>query len=104
MAGGQEIAPGKTLLIFDEVQEFPRARAAIKYLVADGRYHYLETGSLISIQENVADIVIPSEEDHVKMYEDKGMDRKEAMKAAAADRGVTKRDIYSYLEKNRSKC
>ena len=43
-------------------------------------------------------------EDHVKMYEDKGMDRKEAMKAAAADRGVTKRDIYSYLEKNRPKC
>ena len=59
---------GDTLFIFDEVQEFPRARTAIKYLVADGRYHYLETGSLISIQENVADIVIPSEEDHVKMY------------------------------------
>ena len=50
------------------MQEFPRARAAIKYLVADGRYHYLETGSLVSIQENVSDIVIPSEEDHVKMY------------------------------------
>ena len=59
---------GETLFIFDEVQEFPRARAAIKYLVADGRYHYLETGSLIFIQENVADIVVPSEEDHVKMY------------------------------------
>ena len=59
---------GETLFIFDEVQEFPRARAAIKYLVADGRYHYLETGSLISIQENVAHIVIPSEEDHIKMY------------------------------------
>ena len=50
---------GETLFIFDEVQEFPRARAAIKYLVADGRYHYLETGSLVSIQENVANIVIP---------------------------------------------
>ena len=50
------------------MQEFPRARAAIKYLVADGRYHYLETGSLVSIQENVSDIVIPSEEDNVKMY------------------------------------
>lgn len=59
---------GETLFIFDEVQEFPRARAAIKYLVADGRYHYLETGSLVSIQENVSHIVIPSEEDHVKMY------------------------------------
>lgn len=59
---------GETLFIFDEVQEFPRARAAIKYLVADGRYHYLETGSLVSIQENVSNIVIPSEEDHIKMY------------------------------------
>ena len=59
---------GETLFILDEVQEFPRARAAIKYLVADGRYHYLETGSLISIQENVSHIVIPSEEDHIKMY------------------------------------
>ena len=59
---------GETLFIFDEVQEFPRARAAIKYLVADGRYHYLETGSLVSIRENVAQIVIPSEEAHVKMY------------------------------------
>ena len=59
---------GETLFIFDEVQEFPRARAAIKYLVADGRYHYIETGSLVSIRENVAKIVIPSEEEHVKMY------------------------------------
>ena len=58
---------GETLFIFDEVQEFPRARAAIKYLVEDGRYHYLETGSLVSIQENVSHIVIPSEEDHIKM-------------------------------------
>ena len=59
---------GETLFIFDEVQEFPRARAAIKYLVEDGRYHYLETGSLVSIQENVKNIVIPSEEDHIKMH------------------------------------
>ena len=59
---------GETLFIFDEVQEFPRARAAIKYLVADGRYHYLETGSLVSVQENVSNIVIPSEEEHIKMY------------------------------------
>lgn len=58
----------KTLIIFDEVQLFPRARAAVKYLVADGRYDYLETGSLMSIKKNVNDIVIPSEERHLKMY------------------------------------
>ena len=58
----------ESLIIFDEVQRFPRARESIKYLVADGRYDYLETGSLISIRENVKDIVIPSEERHVKMY------------------------------------
>jgi len=59
--------PGESVIIFDEVQLFPRARAAIKYLVADGRYHFIETGSLISIKANVADIVIPSEERHLKM-------------------------------------
>lgn len=58
----------KSLIIFDEVQMFPHARAAIKYLVADGRYDYIETGSLISVKENVKDIVIPSEERSIKMY------------------------------------
>ena len=58
----------ESLIIFDEVQLFPRARAAIKYLVADGRYDYMETGSLMSIRKNVQDIVIPSEERHIKMY------------------------------------
>ena len=58
----------RSVLIFDEVQRFPRAREAIKYLVADGRYDYIETGSLISIKENVKDIVIPSEERHLKMF------------------------------------
>lgn len=57
-----------TLIIFDEVQLFPKARSAIKYLVADGRYDYLETGSLMSIKKNVKDILIPSEERHLKMY------------------------------------
>ena len=57
-----------SLIIFDEVQMFPRARAAIKYLVEDGRYDYLETGSLMSIRRNIKDIVIPSEERHMKMY------------------------------------
>ena len=58
----------ESLIIFDEVQLYPRARSAIKYLVADGRYDYIETGSLVSINENVKDILIPSEEQHLKMY------------------------------------
>lgn len=58
----------ETLIIFDEVQEFPRARGAIKYLVADGRYDYIETGSLMSIKKNVQDALIPSEEHHVNLY------------------------------------
>ena len=65
---GVRLYEGDTLFIFDEVQEFPRARAAIKYLVEDGRYHFIETGSLMSIVENVTGIVIPSEEDSIKMY------------------------------------
>ncbi len=63
-----QLYPRESLIIFDEVQLFPRARAAIKYLVADGRYDYIETGSLVSIKANVSDIVIPSEERHIKMY------------------------------------
>ena len=59
---------GNSLIVFDEVQKFPRAREAIKYLVADGRYHYIETGSLISINKNVKDIVIPSEERRIQMF------------------------------------
>ena len=62
------LVPGNSVIIFDEVQRFPRAREAIKYLVKDGRFHYIETGSLISIRKNVRDIVIPSEEYHVKMF------------------------------------
>lgn len=65
---GVRLYEGDTLFIFDEVQEFPRARAAIKYLVEDGRYHFIETGSLMSIAENVTGIVIPSEEDSIKIY------------------------------------
>lgn len=57
-----------TLFVFDEVQMCPKARESIKHLVADGRYDYLETGSLVSIDENVRDIVIPSEEIRVKMF------------------------------------
>lgn len=57
----------ETLFIFDEIQFCPRARGAIKHLVADGRYDYIETGSLISIKKNVKDILIPSEEEVIKM-------------------------------------
>lgn len=58
----------KSVIIFDEVQLQPLARQAIKYLVQDGRYDYIETGSLISIRQNVQHIVIPSEEDRIQMY------------------------------------
>ncbi len=58
----------ESLIIFDEIQRFPKAREAVKYLVADGRYDYLETGSLISIKENVENITIPSEERKIRMY------------------------------------
>ncbi len=58
----------ESLIIFDEVQLFPKARQAIKHLVNDGRYHYLETGSLISIKKNVKDILIPSEEMKIQVY------------------------------------
>jgi len=62
------LVPGETLIVFDEVQLFPKAREAIKHLVKDGRFHYIETGSLISIKRNVEDILIPSEEMRVKMF------------------------------------
>lgn len=58
----------ESLIIFDEIQKFPQARQAIKYLVADGRYDYIETGSLISIKESVENITIPSEERKIRMY------------------------------------
>ena len=58
----------ESLIIFDEVQLFPKARQAIKHFVHDGRYSYLETGSLISIKKNVKDILIPSEEMKLEVY------------------------------------
>lgn len=58
----------RSLIIFDEVQQCPLARQAIKALVADHRYDYVETGSLISIKRNVKDILIPSEERKISMY------------------------------------
>ena len=65
---GKSLNGKNCVIIFDEVQLFPYARQAIKYLVADGRYEYIETGSLISIRKNVKDILIPSEEYRIKMY------------------------------------
>lgn len=64
----KELHERKSLIIFDEVQFCPKARQAIKHLVADHRYDYMETGSLISIRKNVKDILIPSEERQVQMY------------------------------------
>lgn len=58
----------ESLIIFDEIQFCPRARGAIKHLVADKRFDYIETGSLISIKKNVKDILIPSEEEKLQMY------------------------------------
>lgn len=63
-----KLYPRKSLVIFDEVQNFPEARAAIKYLVKDGRFDYIETGSLVSINKNVKNIMIPSEEIRINMY------------------------------------
>ena len=65
---GIELKKRKSAIIFDEVQLAPKARQAIKYLVKDGRYDYIETGSLISIRKNVKDILIPSEEVKLQMY------------------------------------
>lgn len=64
----KELHGRKSLIIFDEVQFCPKARQAIKHLVADHRYDYMETGSLISIRKNVKDILIPSEERTLQMY------------------------------------
>lgn len=62
---GVDLMKRKSLVVFDEVQMFPQARGLIKYLVADGRYDYIETGSLLSIRQNVEGIIIPSEEEAV---------------------------------------
>lgn len=65
---GKELPKRRSVIIFDEVQLFPVARQAIKYLVADGRYDYIETGSLISIKKNVKNILIPSEEEKLNLF------------------------------------
>lgn len=68
LAYGVSLHERNSVIVFDEVQKQPLARQAIKHLVADGRYDYIETGSLISIRKNVKDIIIPSEETRINMY------------------------------------
>ena len=63
-----QLKPRHSVIVFDEVQQCPKARQAIKYLVKDGRYDYIETGSLISIKKNIQDITIPSEEHRLEMF------------------------------------
>ena len=65
---GKKLIPHESLIIFDEVQLFPVARQSIKQLVADGRFHYIETGSLITLRQNVEKILLPSEEKSINMY------------------------------------
>ena len=74
---------GRSCLVFDEIQRFPAAREAIKQLVAYGKYHYIESGTLLGIRENVKDIVIPSEEHKMKLYP---LDFEEFLWALGADR------------------
>lgn len=68
METGVELFERRSVIIFDEIQLFPKARQAIKHLVKDGRYDYIETGSLISIKKNVKNILIPSEEHKIRVY------------------------------------
>lgn len=87
---GTELYPRKSVIVFDEVQLYPRARAALKYLVKDGRYDYIETGSLVSINHNVKDIMIPSEEMRIDMHP---MDFEEYLWA------LGKSDIYDLVRR-----
>lgn len=80
--------PRQSIIVFDEVQQFPPARAAIKHLVKDGRFDYIETGSLVSINRNVKDIVIPSEEERIDMFP---MDFEEFLWAIGKD------DLMDYI-------
>ena len=77
----------ESVIIFDEVQLFPRARQAIKHLVKYGKYHYIETGSLISIKKNVQNILIPSEEMKIQVYP---MDYEEFCEATGKNYGLLK--------------
>lgn len=88
---GTTLYRNESVIIFDEIQRQPLVRQAIKYLVADGRYRYIETGSLISIKKNVQDIVIPSEEYFIQVYP---MDYEEFMLASGNDTYNVLRELY----------
>ena len=88
---GVTLYPRESVIIFDEIQRQPLVRQAIKYLVADGTYDYIETGSLISIKKNVKDIVIPSEEHRIPVYP---MDYEEFMWAIGNETYPLLRDLY----------
>ena len=93
---GTRLFVNESVIIFDEVQLFPKARQAIKYLVADGRYKYIETGSLMSIKKNTKDILITSEEHKIPMYP---MDFEEFLWAIGDE--ITADTIKMLLEKKR---
>ena len=88
---GVTLYPRESVIIFDEIQRQPLVRQAIKYLVADGTYDYIETGSLISIKKNVKDIVTPSEEHKIPVYP---MDYEEFMWAIGNDTYPLLRKLY----------
>ena len=90
-AAGITLHKRESVIIFDEIQLMPKVRQAIKYLVADGRYDYIETGSLISIKKNVKDIVIPSEEIKIQVYP---MDYEEFMWAAGNETYQVLKELY----------
>ena len=92
---GVELIERKSVIIFDEIQLFPKARQAIKHLVKDGRYDYIETGSLISIKKNIKDILIPSEEHKIHVYP---MDYEEFMWAVGANPNVLSMAYKSNIE------
>ncbi len=94
---GVKLYEKESVIIFDEVQLQPKARQAIKYLVADGRYKYIETGSLLSIKKNTKDILIPSEEYKISMYP---MDFEEFLWAINDE--VTADTIRMLIEKKKS--
>ena len=92
-ATGITLYKRESVIIFDEIQLMPKVRQAIKYLVVDGRYDYIETGSLISIKKNIKDIVLPSEEMKIQIYP---MDYEEFMWAIGNDTYGVLRDLYKH--------
>ncbi len=94
METGVTLIDRKSVIILDEIQLFPKARQAIKHLVKDGRYDYIETGSLISIKKNVKDILIPSEEHKIHVYP---MDYEEFLWATGGNPNVIRKAYESNI-------